>query len=80
MNTYVKVGLVALAALIFIAEISRSNKPWRVPQDIARYVMVGGGNGRAYVLDTVTGMVSVCTPVECWDLEYGEGPFTETEE
>ena len=74
MNTYVKVGLVALAALIFVAETVRSNRPWGLSPEIPRYAITGTARGQAFILDTVTGMVSCCNPQECWDIEYGEGP------
>ena len=75
MNTYIKVGLVAFAALVFVAEIARSNRPWGLSPEVPRYVITGGGRGQAYVLDTVTGTVTCCNPKECWELDVGLGPY-----
>lgn len=74
MHTYVKLGLVALGALIFVAEVARSNRPWGLSQEVPRYASVGTARGHAYILDTVTGIVTCCNVEECWELEEGFGP------
>ena len=70
--TYVKLGLVALVALVFVGELAR----WmsRGPASTSRYAITGT-RSVAYILDRVTGEVTCCNPQQCWDLEISLYPF-----
>ena len=70
MNTYLKIVLVALAALVVVVAAASVNRP----SGPHRYAIAGSGRGHAYILNTVTGTVKCCNPQECWEVKDGLGP------
>ena len=76
MHPYVKLVVTVLAVLAVVTVVADTTRL----QGTSAYAITGAGQGRAYILDTRTGIVRCCSPMECWELEEGTGPFTETEE